>query len=176
MDDWDIPSGRQRLRGGDVPLCDLTPRPALHQLGSLVYVSQFRRTRTGTPFSGIKQSVDIAGIFAREAISFIRRLINNTQGWALITTPRRRHHDGFHFASHVCSVISGALGIPFHENAVQCVNRCRLDPEFHLLLPFDERNVIVYDDIITTGSTLKATADLLSDRDMVVGIIGINNR
>jgi predicted amidophosphoribosyltransferase len=36
--------------------------------------------------------------------------------------------------------------------------------------------VIVYDDIITTGTTLTATASLLADRDFVLNIIGINNR
>lgn len=176
MDDWDIPPGRQRLKGGEIPRCDLAPRPAMHRIGSIVYFSQFRRTKAGTPFSEIKRSDGLATVFAEAAASFIRRMVNNTSGWAIITTPRRRHHEGFHFASEVCSLISAALGIPFHSDAVQCVNRRRIDPEFHLLRPFEERKVIVYDDIITTGSTLTATAGLLSDRDIVLNLIGISNR
>lgn len=176
MDDWDIPARKHKLKGKDIPLCDLRPRPALHQIGSLVYFSQFRRTKTGTPFGEIKQSAEIAQKFAEAAVTLISRIVHNTDGWAVITTPRRRHSDGFHFATEVCTRISEILGIPFHMDAVQCVNRCRIDPEFHLLRPIKERKLIVYDDIITTGSTLSAMAALLSDRDIILNLIGISNR
>ena len=176
MDNWDVPTSRPRLKGGNIPLCDLTPRPALHQLGALVYFSQYKRTKTGTPFSEIKQSANVAEEFAESACNLIRRLVNNTEDWCIITTPRRRHADGFHFATAVCERISNRLGIPFYADAVQCINRSRLNPDFHLLRPIAERRVIVYDDIITTGTTLTATAALLGDRDFVLNIIGINNR
>lgn len=176
MDQWDIPASRPRLKGGNIPLCDLTPRPALHQFGALVYFSHFKRTKSGTPFSEVKHSTDIAKDFAEAASNFILRLVNNTEDWAIITTPRRRHADGFHFASAVCEQIAYRLNIPFYANAVQCINRNRLDPEFHLLRPIPEKRVIIYDDIITTGTTLTATASLLADRDFVLNIIGINNR
>ncbi len=176
MDKWDVPVSRPRLKGGNIPLCDLSTRTVLHQLGALVYFSQFRRTKHGTPFSEIKHSADTARLFADTACNFIHRLVNNTEDWCIITTPRRRHADGFHFATAVCERISDRLGIPFYADAVQCINRNRLDPDFHLLRPIAERRVIVYDDIITTGSTLTATASLLDNRDFVLNIIGINNR
>ena len=176
MDQWDVPASRPRLKGGNIPLCDLSPRPALHQLGDLIYFSHFKRTKTGKPFSEIKRSSENAQEFAEAACNFILRLVNNTEDWAIITTPRRRHADGFHFASAVCELIGARLGIPFYSDAVQCINRNRLDPDFHLLRPFTEKQVIVYDDIITTGTTLTATASLLADRDVVLNLIGINNR
>lgn len=176
MDKWDVPASQPRLKGGNIPLCDLTPRTVVHQLGTLVYFSQFRRTKSGVPFSEIKQSADIATQFADTACNFIQRLVNNTEDWAIITTPRRRHADDFHFATAVCQRISDNLGIPFYADAVQCINRNRLAPDFHLLRPITERRVIVYDDIITTGTTLTATASLLADRDFVLNLIGINNR
>lgn len=176
MDKWDVPASRPRLKGGNIPLCDLTPRIVVHQLGSLVYFSQFRRTKSGVPFSEIKQSAEIAAQFADAASNFIQRLVSKTEDWAIITTPRRRHSDGFHFATAVCERISANLGIPFYADAVQCINRNRLDPDFHLLRPIAERRVIVYDDIITTGTTLSATVALLADRDFVFNLISINNR
>lgn len=176
MDNWDVPASRPRLKGGNIPLCNLSPQTVLHQLGSLVYFAQFKRTKSGTPFSEIKHSADIAELFAETACNFIERLVNNTEDWCIITTPRRRHADGFHFATAVCERISIRLGIPFYADAVQCINRNRLEPDFYLLRPIAERRVIVYDDIITTGTTLTATASLLSDRDFVLNIIGINNR
>ena len=176
MDKWDIPASQPRLKDGNIPLCDLSPRTTVHQLGDLVYFSQFKRTKRGIPFSEVKQSVGIAQTFADAACNFILRLVNNTDDWAILTTPRRRHADGFHFATVVCEMISHRLGIPFYADAVQCINRNRLDPDFHLLRPIAERRVIVYDDIITTGTTLTATASLLVDRDFVLKLIGINNR
>lgn len=176
MDKWDVPASRPRLKGGNIPLCDLSPRTICHQLGDLVYFSQFKRTKKGIPFSEIKQSAEIAQVFADAACNFILRLVNNTENWAIITTPRRRHADGFHFASAVCEIISDRLGISFYADAVQCINRNRLEPEFYLLRPIAERRVIVYDDIITTGTTLTATASLLADRDFILNLIGINNR
>lgn len=115
-------------------------------------------------------------LFAYCAFSFVKRLINDREGWAIITPPRRRTYNESHFSSAVCRLLSDSLGLPFWENAVQCVNRNRLNPEFHLLRPISERKVIIFDDIITTGSTLTATASLLSDREMIVNLIGINNR
>ena len=141
MDKWDVPASRPRLKGGNIPLCDLSTRLALHQFGNLVYFSHYKRTKSGIPFSEIKQSAEIAKEFAA-----------------------------------ICQMISDRLGIPFYADAVQCINRNRLDPEFHLLRPIAERRVIVYDDIITTGTTLTATASLLADRDFVLNLIGINNR
>lgn len=176
MDKWDVPASQPRLKGGNIPLCDLSSHTTAHQLGALVYFSQFKRTKKGMPFSEIKQSADIAAVFADAACNFILRLVNNTEDWAIITTPRRRHADGFHFATSICEMISARLGIPFYADAVQCINRNRLAPDFHLLRPIVERQVIIYDDIITTGTTLTATASLLADRDFVLNLIGINNR
>lgn len=176
MDKWDIPTSRPRLRGGSIPLCDLRPRTVLHQLGALHYFSQFRRTKKGTPFSEIKQSEDIAELFAEMAASFLASFIANTEDWAIITTPRRRHYSCFHFATAVCERIALKLCIPFYPDAVQCINRNRLAPEFLHLRPIKERRLIIYDDIITTGSTLTATADLFADRDFIINLISINNR
>ncbi len=176
MDKWDVPTLRPRLRGGDVPVCDLRPHTVLHRLGTRYYFSQFRRTKNGTPFGDIKRSEDIAGLFAENACMFLASFIGNTEGWAIITTPRRRHHSGFHFATAVCERISAKLGIRFYPGAVQCINRDRFAPEFHNLRPIPERRIIIYDDIITTGSTLTATAGLFSGCDFVLNLIGINNR
>lgn len=176
MDKWDAPVSRPRLKGGAIPLCDLQPRLAIHTLGSLIYFSQFKRAKQGVPFSEIKQSAEIASKFAVSACNLFCCLVGNTEDWCIITTPRRRHSDGFHLATAICTEIADRLGIPFYADAVQCINRNRLDPEFHLLRPIPQRKVILYDDIITTGTTLTATRRLLADREIVINLIGINNR
>ncbi|RAZ94971.1 hypothetical protein DK853_32410, partial [Klebsiella oxytoca] len=44
-----------------------------------------------------------------------------------------------------------------------------------LLRPIKEKKIIVYDDILTTGSTLLATYELLKDREQLLFLVGINN-
>ena len=176
MDDWDAEKAGPKLIGTDIPHCDFTPRPAVHRIGGMHYISFFRRGKDGIPFADIKQSEEAAAKMAEACVSYLSSLIRDFSGWVLVTTPRRRHADCFHLATEVCNRISSALGAPFVDGAVQCYNHDRLHPEFHLLRPFTERKVILFDDIITTGATMTATWRLLSDREIVLNLIGISNR
>lgn len=176
MDDWDACPGKPKLMSEKVPLCDLKPHPAMHRIWSTIYFSQFKRSKEGRIFQEIKSSREDARIFAVAACGFLRTLINNLDGWAVVTTPRRRHDDMFHFATDVCRHIASTLGISFYDGAVATTNRDRLHPDFVLLLPVPEPRVIVYDDIITTGATLIATSALFADKEMVLNVVGISNR
>lgn len=176
MDDWDAVVKGPKLLSDSIPRCDFVPREALHRIGSLYYVSQFKRSKEGLTFREIKSSADHAAMFAEAACRFLTSFLGSLDGWCIITTPRRRHADGLHFATEVCLNISDTLGFPFYDDALQCVNHDRLHPDFVMLRPIEERRVIVYDDIITTGSTMIATNAQLGDRDMVLNLIGISNR
>lgn len=176
MDDWDAVVKGPKLLSDSIPRCDLVPREALHRIGSLYYISQFKRSKEGLTFREIKTSADHAAMFADAACRFLASFLGSLDGWCIITTPRRRHADGFHFATEVCRHISAALGLPFYDDALQCVNHDRLHPDFVLLRPIEERRVIVFDDIITTGSTMIATNAQLGDRDTVLNLIAISNR
>ena len=160
IDDWDKPeavkckswSHRERL-------CDLKEKVSLHKKGDIYYISQFTRS-----------------FFAERACEFLHRfIVGGCEGWCIVTTPRRRHYEGFHFATSICAKIAGAVKIPFYENAIQCLTKDRLNPEFFFLRPIREKKIIVYDDILTTGSTLLATYELLKDREQLLFLVGINN-
>lgn len=176
MDRWDEGLGKPRLLGGKEPLCDLSPRPAMHRIWQTVYFSQFKRSKEGRTFRDIKSSADDARAFADAAAEFLRALVRSFDGWAIVTTPRRRHDGMFHFATEVCRLVSLDLGIPFYDGAVATANRDRLHPDFILLREVEEPRVIVYDDIITTGATLIATSELFADKDFVLNLVGISNR
>lgn len=47
MDDWDAVAKGPKLLSDNVPRCDLAQREALHRIGSLYYISQFKRSREG---------------------------------------------------------------------------------------------------------------------------------
>ena len=63
------------------------------------------------------------------------------------------------------------LGIPFYEDVVLTKNRSRIEPEFELNLDPREPNVILYDDIITTGITIRETRRLLLEKGHTVFVV-----
>ena len=102
--------------------------------------------------------------FAESVIQHLLDLLGkNLASWCIVTTPRRRHAEGFHFATEICKAVSKECGIPFYPDAVKCRNRHRVGAVFDLIAVPKEQNVILYDDIITTGSTLKATREALNE-------------
>jgi predicted amidophosphoribosyltransferase len=73
--------------------------------------------------------------------------------------------------------IGRQLGIPFYEDVASCRSRHRVDAVFDLLYAPPERNVILFDDFVTTGSTLKAMKTVLEGiRKNVLSFTGINNK
>ena len=141
IDDWDKPEAvKGKSWSHQERLCDLREKVSLHKKGDIYYISQFTRSKTGTSFSEIKQSEELASFFAERACEFLHRfIVGGCEGWCIVTTPRRRHYEGFH------------------------------------LRPIKEKKIIVYDDILTTGSTLLATYELLKDREQLLFLVGINN-
>lgn len=163
-------------RGNSIePFCDLEDHLSVHRRTWGIFVSTFRRTPSGIPMSQIKCSYNI-GLFALKAEVIIRGLLRmvDTKGWCIITAPKRRHKEG-HFASEVCKVISKDIGIPFYEDIIICKNRDRYAPKFSIDGNIEERNIIIYDDIITTGITIQSMITLLKDRNLFV-VAGVNNK
>lgn len=160
--------------GAKESVCDLADRLALYKRGDVLFTAFFKKSQEGVPLSLIKTE-DNVQMFAEKIASVIRGLIGFrvTNGWSIITTPKRRHKD-WNFSEEVCKAASNLLGIPFHANAVEAKNRQRINPEFKLNYPIEEDNVIVFDDILTTGSTVKAMGALLVNKNTVF-LIGINN-
>ena len=114
-------------------------------------------------------------LFAQQAFEILRKgvRIANPSDWCLLTSPSRRHKD-FNFATAVRERRSELTGIVFHQDYATAKNRDRIKPQFTPQIEIAERNVILYDDILTTGTTMRAMLDLLTRKNVVV-LVGINN-
>jgi hypothetical protein len=156
------------------PVCNLADMVEIHALRGYRYIHSFKTGTEGAPLSEIKKPESV-GLFADKAADLIRSTIGlkQTDGWCIITTPKRRHKEQ-NFASMVCAELSRMLGIPFHDDVVEAKNRARIDPVFTIVKSVSERNIIIYDDILTGGTTLYTTANLFPDRNLLL-IVGINN-
>jgi hypothetical protein len=183
--EWGIEIETEKKRtfpiGGAEHVCDMSDALKVHKRGEFAYVSFWENTKTGWKLSDIKSDPKSIETFSTKCIDMFSAMLGyNLSGgdWALITTPRRRHKDGLHFSTEICRKVSEVLKIPFYKEAIVSRTKNRMKPEFTVVSDIKETNIICFDDIVTTGMTLKATHDVLSKRTMrknVVFFAGISN-
>lgn len=157
-----------------LPLCDMKENIAIHKRKYGFFISIYKRTQTGIPLVDIKCESNVK-LFALKAIEIVKGIVRlkHNDGWCIITTPRRRHKES-HFATMVCCEMARSIGIPFYEDVVEAPNRGRIKPTFEKTKEIKEPNIILYDDILTTGSTIEATIRAFANKNIIT-IIGINN-
>lgn len=145
-----------------------------------LYTSFFITGKEGRPIDEIKEDPEMVAPFADNLIDYVTRYLGShlsAGDWCLVTTPRRRHKDGLHFSTEICRAAALRLCIPFRENIVTAHGRGRVDAEFELREDPREHNVILYDDVITTGITLRETRNLLMERGhTVLSVVAIRNQ
>ena len=161
--------------------CDIKKHIQCFSMGNIIVTSFYKVGKRGIPINEIKEKPSNAEIFADNLCDYLHHLAG-VEGllkgdWCLCTTPRRRNKDGFHFSTAICESAAAKLGIPFYKDAFSAKNRNRINPEFTMLINPVQSNVILYDDIVSTGETLRATRQLLLDAGHVVLlVVGIKNQ
>lgn len=160
--------------------CDLKKKIRSHSLGDIILTSFYEVGKRGISIAEIKEKESNAGLFADNLCDYLICLAGDNLtkgGWCICTAPRRRHKDGFHFSTEICRLAAQKLNVPFYEDAFTAENRNRIEPEFHMVKNPKETNVILYDDIVTTGETLRAVRRLLLEAGHVVLLaVGIHNK
>ena len=156
------------------PCCDLSDHLQLHKRDCFYYICSYHNTPTGIPISEVNTEPNVE-LFARKAEEVVRGIVQlrDTKDWCIITTPKRRHKEK-NFASMVATQLAKLLKIPFHDDTMEAKGRDRINPDFTLVKDIPEHNVILYDDILTTGSTIRACVHLLATKNIVC-VIGIDN-
>ena len=162
-------------------LCNLVPKPSAHIQNGFYFFSMFETGLSGINIETIKADSAMIGVFCDSLcytlINLIGVCFNSNDDWCICTTPRRRHKTGMHFASEICEETSKRLGIPFYRDIIVAQNRGRISPTFSLLRNPKENNVVLFDDILTTGITIQETRKLLlMQGHSVIPIIGIRNQ
>lgn len=124
-------------------LCDLKETITLHIKGDISFVSFYKKSEAGFPLSQIKGDFQNVKVFADMATQIIKRAIglHQTDGWCIITTPKRRHKEK-NFASATAEMIAERLGIPFHDDVISAKTRQRVTPRSPLKSPLRKRTLL----------------------------------
>ncbi len=159
--------------------CGLKRKIKQHFSGDINITTFYAVGKNGKTFNEIKEDENNVPLFADNLCDYLDRTLglNISKGnWCILTTPRRRHKTGFHFATEICRMASEKLNLPFYEAAFEADNRNRINPSFRLIKKPSEYNVIIYDDIFTTGQTVRTCRSMLIDEGFTTLIIvGIMN-
>lgn len=158
-------------------LLRMKPFLALRTKCGFLYSSFFLVDRHARPLADIKSDPGLVRPLADCLVDFLGRTLGpGLAGWCLCTTPRRRHQDGFHFASEICAAASESLGVPFRAAALAARTRDRIDTTFSLSADPPEHDVVLFDDIITRGITMRESRRLLMEAGhAVLPLVAIRN-
>lgn len=159
--------------------CDFAWKPRLVPRAGVWFISLWQKSVKGRTLTDIKADDAEIEHFAEAISQMIVELLGNNLAhadWAIITTPKRRHKER-NFASLICTAIHERLQIPFIEDVAICKSKERINAVFELNTLPEASNLIVFDDFVTTGSTLKSMNQLLKPLNKnLLFITGINNK
>lgn len=159
--------------------CNFDFRPRINPRAGLWFLSLWQKSVMGRTLTEIKSDPAEISHFAGAVSDFLIKYLGpslSSGHWCICTSPKRRHKE-HNFASLICEAIHQRLQIPFYEDVAFCHSRQRINAVFSLNLLPSEPNVIVFDDFVTTGSTLKGMHELLLPYNKtLLFVAGINNK
>lgn len=158
--------------------CDFQKQVKILHRPGFYFISVWNKSVKGRTLTDIKDDDAMIPFFA----THVTELITDTIGdnlrngtWAIVATPKRRHLT-HNFASLIAEEIGKRLGIPFYDDCAHARTRERVNAVFTANNIPAEQNIIVFDDFVTTGSTIIAMKNLLDGLGKTsVYFIGINN-
>lgn len=163
----------------DLARCDFKHIWKITPRGGVVFISIWKKSIMGKLLTEIKEDESMVNVFAEGMVDAIVKVLGSnlhSGDWALITAPKRRHMTR-NFATLVCIQIAERLHIPFYEDILHCSSKHRVGAIFTISEIPKQHNIIVFDDIVTTGSTLgsinKAFEGLGKN---LIFFAGINNK
>lgn len=159
--------------------CDFAYKPRIIHRADTTFISIWQKSVFGRTLTDIKADDEMVTYFIDNLLPMICDTLGrhlSAGSWAIVTTPMRRHKER-NFASLIAEGIATRLGIPFYFDCAHCENRHRVGAVFSPNNIPREPNVIVFDDFVTTGSTLLAMKNLLQNEGKnVIFFAGINNK
>lgn len=143
-------------------------------------ISLWKKSVYGRTLTDIKADPDMVEFFAVNVAKLVGQILGSSLSlgdWAIVTSPKRRHKER-NFASLISARLGSLLGIPFYEDVAECHSKHRVGAVFTFGKKTPkERNLIVFDDFVTSGATMISMRELLLPLGYnLVFFTGINNK
>ena len=162
--------------------CDFAPNKVRISFRNPAFgiISLWKKSLYGRTLTDIKSDPDMVEKFAEGMNTLIRQILGHSLAsgdWCSVTSPKRRHKER-NFASLISARLATLLGVNFYENLAECHAKHRVGAVFTLGKEAPkERNIIVFDDFVTTGATMISMRELLMPLGYnLVFFTGINNK
>ena len=172
-------ANRKAWDKSDEARCDFQYHLRLTRRASTNFISIWQKSVFGRTLTDIKADDSMVQFFTDSLTPVIQEMMGyhlQNGDWAIVTTPMRRHRER-NFASRIAERIGEVLHIPFYFDCAHCRSKQRVNAVFDPNNIPKENNIIVFDDFVTTGSTLLAMKNLLhSEHKNPVFFCGINNK
>lgn len=177
----------------DEARCDFAPNKVRisYRNPQFGIISLWKKSVYGRTLTDIKSDPEMVEKFADGMNTLIRQILGHSLAsgdWAIVTSPKRRHKER-NFASLISARLASLLGIPFYEDVAECHSKHRVGAVFTFGSsfserlrsknepPIKERNIIVFDDFVTSGATMISMRELLLPLGKnLVFFTGINNK
>lgn len=151
----------------------IVTKRAHHKSGDFFYIS-FLKTTKKVDLGTIKKQAAFYDYIIEKMVEHISMTIKAKEGYCIIYAPKRRTLKG-NIAELVAMKVGEKTNIKVYEDAIVCHNRDRIHPDFELTKEIPEENIILIDDIFTTGSTVQRCVELLENKNIQV-LIGLCNK
>lgn len=141
--------------------CDLKPCIRLTKRG-IFFVSVWKKSLFGRTLKELKADKDMVSVFAENIVPVIKGILGTSldpSHFAVICAPRRRHLD-WNFGNESAATVAKALGLDFYPDSCTARSKMRVGAIFDPANVPPQKNLIVYDDIVTTGQTLVSMQNL----------------
>lgn len=182
----DLFSDKKRAAWKDVQQaearCDFAPNKVRisYRNPQFGIISLWKKSLYGRTLTDIKSDPDMVEHFAVNVAKLIQQILGNSLAngdWCIVTSPKRRHKE-HNFASLISARLATLLGVNFYEDLAECHSKHRVGAVFTIgKEPPPEKNIIVFDDFVTTGATMISMRDLLQPLGYnLVFFTGINNK
>ena len=162
--------------------CDFAPNKVRisYRHPTFGIISLWKKSLYGRTLTDIKSDPDMVEFFAVNVAKLVGQILghNLSSGdWAIVTSPKRRHKT-HNFASMISARLGELLDIPFYEDLAECHSKHRVGAVFTFgKEPPTQRNLIVFDDFVTSGATMISMKNLLQPLGYnLVFFTGINNK
>lgn len=150
----------------DEARCDFAPNKVRisYRNPQFGIISLWKKSIYGRTLTDIKADPEMVDFFADNMAKLIQQILGHSLAsgdWCIVTSPKRRHKTR-NFASLISARLATLLGVNFYEDLAECHSKHRVGAVFTLSgEPPKERNIIVYDDFVTTGATMISMKNLL---------------